>query len=356
MFCGGWESGAGEVEEMNVAFLANSFHINKTKSVDFLLDLLREAFGGVTIIPHKEAWARLPGKKWDLLVVFQKRYPHEELEAFGADRVVLVPMYDDTPLDEPFWKHYLKFKVLCFSSTMVPLLRSYGICALGVRYYPELPRRTADFGSSAGLRGFFWPRIRSLDWSCIRRLIGETAFSWMHIHWTPEVHGDLSAPIVDDERFAGKLSTTSWSGDRTEYQDRLADSNVFFASRTAEGIGNSFLEAMAMGLCVVAPNAPTMNEYIQHGVNGLLYDHREPAPLDFSRAKELGAAARSSSEIGRQEWLGSAPAIRSFLEEPLPAYHPRVHPVLRIKGRSIARARKVYRFLKRVAGKGPQNP
>ena len=341
---------------MNVAFLANSFHINKTKSVDFLLDLLRKEFGGVTIVPHKEAWVQLPGRKWDLLVVFQKRYPPEELEAFGADRVVLVPMYDDIPLEESFWKKYVKFKVLCFSSTMVPLLRSYGICALGVRYYPEPPRRTADFGTDAGLRGFFWPRVTTIDWSCIRRLIGQTVFSRMHIHWTPEVHGDLSAPVMDDELFAGKVTTSSWSGDRTEYQDRLADSNVFFASRTAEGIGNSFLEAMAMGLCVVAPNAPTMNEYIQHGINGLLYDPRHPVPLDFSSAKELGAAARSSSEIGRQEWLGSAPAIRSFLEEPLPAYRPRVHPLLSIKGRSLAEARIAYRFLKRMARKGPQSP
>jgi glycosyltransferase involved in cell wall biosynthesis len=334
---------------MRVAFLANSFHIEKTKSVDFLLDLLRKEFGEVAIIPHKEAWAQLPGRKWDLLIVFQKSYSPEELEAFGADRVVLVPMYDDTSLEESFWKKYRKFKVLCFSSTMVPLLGSYGICVLGVRYFPESARCKAEFRQDAGLRGFFWPRVQAIDWKCIRRLIGQADFARMHIHWTPVIHGDLSAPIINDELFVGKLSTSSWSGDRGEYLDRLSDSNVFFASRTAEGIGNSFLEAMAMGLCVVAPNAPTMNEYIQHGVNGLLYDPEHPAPLDFSEAKELGAAARSSSEIGRRDWLSSMPKIRSFLEDRLPGYSPRIHPILRIRGRSIAQARRVYRLLKRFA-------
>jgi hypothetical protein len=97
---------------VNVAFLANSFHLKKTKSVDFLIKILKRDFGEVTIVPHKEAWAELPKKKWGLLVVFQKKYSPQELEAFGAERVVLVPMYDDTPLDEPFWSRYRNFKVL----------------------------------------------------------------------------------------------------------------------------------------------------------------------------------------------------------------------------------------------------
>ena len=122
---------------MRVAFLANSFHINKTKSADFFIDLLRHDFGEVAVIPHKEAWAELPKKKWDLLVVWQKSYAPEELEAFGAERVVLVPMYDDVSKEEAYWKKYGKFKIFCFSSTLEKLLLSYGLCAWGARYFPE---------------------------------------------------------------------------------------------------------------------------------------------------------------------------------------------------------------------------
>lgn len=110
----------------------------------------------------------------------------------------------------------------------------------------------------------------------------------------------------------------------------------------------SFLEAMAMGLCVVAPNAPTMNEYIRDGVNGLLYDPGNPQPIDFSRARELGEVARTSCEEGRREWLRATPKVKSFMEERFARYHPRAHPVLAFKGRGLARGRKVYRFLKRV--------
>jgi glycosyltransferase involved in cell wall biosynthesis len=173
----------------------------------------------------------------------------------------------------------------------------------------------------------------------------------MNLHITPDIHSDLSAPIGDDESFAGKIFTSSWTGDHDQYMDRLSESNVFFASRAAEGIGMSFLEAMSIGLCVVAPNAPTMNEYLQDGVNGLLYDPDHPAPLDFGRAGELGAAAHASVELGRKKWQDSLPTIRAFLDDRLPSYRPHAHPLLSLKGQAIARARHAYRFFKRIAGK-----
>jgi hypothetical protein len=336
---------------MRVAFLANSFHLKKTKSADFFIELLRNEFGDVTVVPHKEVWAELPGKKWDLLVVWQKSYLPEELEAFGAERVVLVPMYDDTPLTESFWKMYRNFKVFCFSSTLERILTSHGLCAWGVQYFPEPSEHRANFNKDAGLRGFFWQRVQSLDWKLVKGLIGATGIARMNLHVTPELHGDISTLIDDHESLAGRIVTSSWTSDHDTYMDHLSDSNVFFASRAAEGIGMSFLEAMSMGHCVVAPNAPTMNEYLQNGVNGLLYDPDHPAPLDFGKAGELGAAARASVEVGRKKWLDSLPAIRAFLDDKLPAYHHHAHPILSLKGRTVARARRAYRFFKRIAGK-----
>jgi glycosyltransferase involved in cell wall biosynthesis len=43
----------------------------------------------------------------------------------------------------------------------------------------------------------------------------------------------------------------------------------------------SLLETMAMGLCVVAPDTPTHNEYISDGITGLLYDLADVRPLSF---------------------------------------------------------------------------
>ena len=126
---------------MHVAFLAMSNHIRHTHSSDFFIALLRDLFGEVSVILHERAWIDLPKAHWDLVIDYQKRYSPEELEAFGADRMVLVPMYDDCPVDEAYWSKYRAFKVLCFSSTLKAALSSYGLEAWGVRYYPRKYRQ-----------------------------------------------------------------------------------------------------------------------------------------------------------------------------------------------------------------------
>ena len=182
----------------------------------------------------------------------------------------------------------------------------------------------------------------------MKRLVGDAAFERIHLHWTPDVHGDLPPPFDESEKANGRLELSSWFRDAEEYRAYLAESNVFFASRAAEGIGMSFLEAMAMGLCVVAPRFPTMSEYIEEGVNGLLYDPERPESLDFSRSAVLGAAARSSCVAGREAWIEALPRIVAFFEEPSRGYRPRFHPIIEAKGRSYALVRRIYRASKRI--------
>lgn len=324
---------------MRAAFLAMSNHIRLTHSSDFFIALLGSFFGDVAVIPHERAWIELPKAHWDLIIAYQKRYSPEELEAFGADRVVLVPMFDDCPVDEAYWSRYRGFKVLCFSSTLERALSSYGLEALGARYYPELPDSAVDW---KGLKGFFWPRLPSIDWGLVQKLMAGTDFARMHLH-------GVEAP----ERTDPKIEHTLWFADQAEYRACLERANVYFAPRPAEGIGLSFIEAMELGHCVVAPDRPTMNEYIRNGVNGLLYDPEDPRPLDFSRARELGLAARESCVAGRKAWLDSLPDIKRFLEEPARGgYAPKAHFFISARGKLIARLRFVpglfafYRFLR----------
>jgi glycosyltransferase involved in cell wall biosynthesis len=78
----------------------------------------------------------------------------------------------------------------------------------------------------------------------------------------------------------------------------------------------SFLEAMAMGKCVVAPNNPTMNEYINDGVTGYLYDPDSPEPIDFSRAFQVAENALVYIEKGYQSWSTKKDEILHFIQEP----------------------------------------
>jgi glycosyltransferase involved in cell wall biosynthesis len=83
-------------------------------------------------------------------------------------------------------------------------------------------------------------------------------------------------------------------GSREDYWDTLNQCNVYIAPRVTEGIGMSFLEAMAMGIAVAAADKPTMNEYISHGDNGFLFDMSNLQPLDFSDAAAVGQRGRDS--------------------------------------------------------------
>jgi len=175
-------------------------------------------------------------------------------------------MYDDVPFEQAYWTRYRQFKVFCFSSTLEKLLISYGLNVWGARYYPD-PGAPIDH-SWDDLRAFFWQRYAYVDWPLVKRLMGEMEFARINLHWTPEEHEAQRPPIGDEELANGKVQVSSWFKGSEEYRSYLTRYNVYFASRIYEGIGLSFLEAMAMGLCVVAPERPTMNEYIENGRAG----------------------------------------------------------------------------------------
>ena len=295
---------------------------------------------------HKQAWAKLPGKHWDLLIAFQGLHTPVELEAFGADRVVLVPMYDACPKTLEEWEPYRGFRILSFSRTLGTDLKAWGHDVLTVCYWQPIPEQLAQ--PVSGLRGFFWPRQKNLTWPHICPLLGESRWDSFHLHVTsPE--GAESLPN-DEERVKFQLEQTSWFDQASDYKVAVSRANVYFVPRRYEGIGQAVLEAMAMGLCVVSPDNPTMNEYIAHGLTGLLYDPDSPHPLDFSRVAEIGRQAREAAIQGRASWEASLPAIREFLISP-PKRGPKPHPWVAFKGRASIPLRVLFRALKALLGR-----
>ena len=83
------------------------------------------------------------------------------------------------------------------------------------------------------------------------------------------------------------------------------------------GIGMSFLEAMALGRCVVAPDATTMNEYIEHGMNGILYDPSSPQPIQNHDIRKLQENAAESIRKGHEKWLEDLEKMMSRLTQPV---------------------------------------
>jgi hypothetical protein len=148
----------------------------------------------------------------------------------------------------------------------------------------------------------------------IRRLIEKTRFDSLHIHLATDP-GTPSPELPSAEDIAWhRITTSEWFENKADLNELMERANVFFAPRLEEGIGQSFLEAMSRGQCVVAPNQGTMNEYIIHGVNGLLYDNHDPQPLDFSHAYQFGVEAQDGASAGRILWeKGETDLVRFIL-------------------------------------------
>lgn len=310
-----------------IAYVDHSYH-QTTRSTMFLPDMLAARGHEVDIFwdeawigGHPIQWERVAGH--DVVVMFQSYCPNEGRNFRSMHpNVVYVPMFDQFGLSSKsindlsgFWKPFQGSKVLSFSTAVHTLATGFGIVSHLARYFPKIePEKDR---SRDGLHGFFWlRREEELGWDVVRALIGPTRFDSFHLH----VVGDPGFPPVRlprrEDLHAHNITTSTWFEQRAEFDEVASRATVYFAPRRAEGIGQTFLEAMGRGQCVVAADNPTMNEYIVHGVNGLLFEPRSPRPLDFSDTERLGREAHRGAVAGRARWEEIEETVAEFILTP----------------------------------------
>ena len=228
-----------------------------------------------------------------------------------ARSVVLVPMLDNCPKEERFWKRYKDCKVLCFSSTLGKLLRGFGLNVHIIQYFPPIPRESVDWNGN-GLKAFFWPRKEEIEWAHVKPLLSTGKWSGVHLHVTNNL-SEVPIRVAEDDQRKYGISTSTWFDSPEDYKGLLRQHQVFFAPRREEGIGLSFLEALSLGMAVISPDSPTMNEYIRSGVNGYLYDPEIPIAPSWENAERWGHEARRLCQQGHEEWVHAIPALFGFL-------------------------------------------
>jgi len=305
---------------MRIACLDHPYH-QTTGSTTFLHDLLRR-LGTLDLYFPLTGSGELPPESppfdaaaYDVIVVLQV---HEAFRLVPEEHpnVVFVPMYDSHVLDGCFYwsPAFNRAKVLCFSSTLYDEVVRRGAKAAWFPYYPD-PEAHRPVERYDAPRGFFWMRRASFGPGLIARVAAGVEFEEFHVHVAPDP-GEKPPAAEDLGIRTRNLLTTRWFASREEYAEYVRRANIYFAPRRVEGIGQGFLEAMAMGLCVVAPDTPTHNEYISPGVNGILFSSSRPEPADFSRFADLGRRARDSVARGRRRWEDSLDDLFDFLLTP----------------------------------------
>lgn len=310
---------------MKIAFIGHSYH-KRTGSSRFFVDLLQR-LGRVSTF-YDESWRGDPGiglrafdpNEFDCIVIWQMT------EAFRYIRkphpnVLFVPMYDAMVAEGRSirWSEaFNNAKVLCFSSELFRTISRQNPRSIYLQYCPD-PSQFPVESRRQALRGIFWNRIAAIDETLIARLCGDAVFDLFTLHRAPD---PLSGTRVTGESpirtRTGRISR--WWTDRRDYLAEVAQHNVFFAPRIYEGIGMSVLEAMAMGLCVVATDRPTHNEYIAHRRNGILYDPTDVRSVSLTLANELGFRARESVEKGFLKWSAAQDELMNFVALPTDAF------------------------------------
>lgn len=297
-------------------YIGHKFH-NKTKSTIFLQDLLKEKYD-IEVFdfnPYTDDalthFNSLKDKKYDVLVLFQIMPDVEPLKkVIDFKQGVFFPMYDSAVTEfDGRWFQYKDFNIINFSKTLHEKLLSFGLSSFYIQYF-QPPCENINLGDEHSI--FFWQRLTSLNFNFIKKLFNKMDVKHLHIHKSP----DPKQKFVEPKDVKYEITYSTWYERKEDMLKDIEKAAIYIAPRYFEGIGQSFLEAMAMGRCVVAVNNPTMNEYITHGETGILYTpHKKRIkPLENINIKKIQQNAVEYIKQGFKNWEKDKYQIFDWIE------------------------------------------
>ena len=301
-------------------FIDHAFH-EHTKSVEFVKELFVKDYSidMLYLNPENEndsnAFRALDKKHYHEVVIFQLMPSLNWLKNYISwDKIAFFPMYDGVaPLNDIIWQEYRKVKIISFSKTLKKSLQNRGFDVKYIQYFPE-PQKITTWGQEDSV--FYWQRVHRLPIQTILNTI-QNCVSKIHIHTSMDPHHAAIEIITDKE-----VTRSSWFETKEEMLSKMLESALYIAPRLSEGIGMSFLEAMAMGRCVIAANLPTMSEYIQDGKTGFLYDLDDISKLKIKNVLKIQKNTLKYIQKGYKNWSKNKKKILKWIQS---SVHP--HPV-----------------------------
>ncbi len=254
-------------------YIGHSYH-NKTKSTIFLQEMFSENYEVTTFCfdPYTDDihthFNSLNGSHFDIVVLFQILPSYKMLKrTINFDKMTIFPMYDGSMhLSDYDWIQYRNCSIINFSLTLHRKLKKIGLSSYYIQYFPK-PFENFQWGREDSI--FFWQRLTEFNINHVEKLFDQSRIKHIHLHQAIDPSQCSTEP---SKTIKDKLTMSSWYNDKSEMLSDMEKSAIYIAPRHYEGIGLSFLEAMAMGRCVVAFNNPTMNEYIKNGKTGFLFN------------------------------------------------------------------------------------
>jgi hypothetical protein len=251
----------------------------------------------------------------DVVLFFQLLPTRKEMRRIRCDQLFLVPMHDGVVGNPRIrWKEIRGsgLQLINFCRATHAFFTKLGYRSLCVQYWP--PPQVSSVETSKSPRILFWARKRDIGWPLLKTLLGAQRPDRIVLRIVADPGEFLEMPSADEISDYKIEVVTEWL-DKSRYMELLRSCNVFMAPRLYEGIGQSFLEAMSFGMAVIAPDSPTMNEYIQHGRNGYLYSYTAPKPIDLSELDTVRAQVLKDVTDGHCAWHSQEASVLEYIAD-----------------------------------------
>lgn len=297
-----------------MAFVDHSFH-KLSRSGDFLRDLFSEHFrvtnywddswNGGGSIPFDEL------SKYEYVFFFQIIHPQKNLRKIKS-KIIWAPMYDSEKFNHSYWMMIsaLAIKIMSFSEKIHEQCIKYNVDSLPLKYY----RNPDDYRYPQPQKGnhfFFWYR-GGIGFDDIKKIIDPNDVDSFIYKSTPDPTRKRESISEEDKKiYKLKILETDFIPEE-EYRGLFSQYNIFISPRKKEGIGMSFLEAIAAGKCVVGYNDATMNEYITNNETGYLFTE-ESGKLDLTKVQGVISRSYTAAKNGYTEWQRTTHDIPIFI-------------------------------------------
>ena len=301
---------------MKILFLDHSYH-KQTKSNEWILDILTQL--GDVEIRWDDSWnpqSKNPVKlddvlSFDLVVVWQVWATAILCARKGVKNMVVGLMFDSMWGDCDVHE-LLPHKMLCPCEQLYNDLQVQGFNNLFyTRYMPKPSEKPiTDFST---IRPFLWQRRNIPSWQTATQLLQKTPYEALTLKMNPDPGSSIQPPTaIDCENHRIKM-INGWLPEY-EFNALLDSQNLYFSPRTAEGVGFSFLDAMARGIPVIGYDQATMNEYIISGYSGHLYSNPQPIEgLTTAGLKKWSQNTLTIVEAGYEQWLNDIERLKLWL-------------------------------------------
>lgn len=263
-----------------IAFIDHNFH-QKTRSGDFLRKILKSEFY------IDDYWWSFKNKyklyndieHYDYFFFFQSLLPLEDLLKIKTKQIIWAPMYDNLDKSKSFWKKikFLNIKILSFSDPVKKLCERYGCNYLSLKFADK--HNFIKSTNKKKVNIFFWYRnnISIYDW--INYFNIKDINQILYLDRPDPGRKSEKINIQDLKKYKIKLIKKNFFS-KIKYIKLIRNCDVFVCSRKQEGIGMSFIEALAMGKYLIFHNDYTMKEYVKNKKIGFSITKNQAKKID----------------------------------------------------------------------------